>query len=487
MDDGRATVRIAVVGTFDVPNFGDLLFPVLARHELGRRLEDVEIVLYSYRSMSSPPWPYGVRSLGRLPEEINAYDLLLVGGGHIVRTDDQVANGYFPSEPHVHHPLGLWLTPTLLAAASGVAVAWNAVGASPELPRWMGPLVATALEAVEHAAVRDQISALALRTLVPGAAVRIVPDTAFGVRSLLDSTVDERAGAAVEQARAGGAGYVVVQPSSAMADERPALLTWMDAARRQGLAVLELPVCPVHGDAAGVLDLPGRLQRPDEWPEPLVLAELLSAADGVAAESLHAGIVAVASGVPVWRPGAIPTGKHAVLQFLPRVAALSQADDAPGFGRTPVDPTVRALAAQVDAHWDAVASLAVSGRARTPSPALLRLVSDLPRLLGAAAAEDEKRAAERWRATEFEVGYAAATARVGELAAELRKERRRAARLEEDLAQRRKERGALDAEVDRLRETERALELVVNGGWWALRERLRGWLRVARALRRRRS
>ena len=31
--------RVAVIGTFDVENFGDLLFPIIAERELAERIE----------------------------------------------------------------------------------------------------------------------------------------------------------------------------------------------------------------------------------------------------------------------------------------------------------------------------------------------------------------------------------------------------------------------------------------------------------------
>jgi hypothetical protein len=37
-----------MVGTFDVDNFGDLLFPIVAEHELTARLPGVELRRYSY-------------------------------------------------------------------------------------------------------------------------------------------------------------------------------------------------------------------------------------------------------------------------------------------------------------------------------------------------------------------------------------------------------------------------------------------------------
>ena len=46
-------------GTFDVENYGDHLFPRIAAHELGRRIEGVEIRLFS---------PYGWLHPTRLDE-----------------------------------------------------------------------------------------------------------------------------------------------------------------------------------------------------------------------------------------------------------------------------------------------------------------------------------------------------------------------------------------------------------------------------------
>jgi hypothetical protein len=151
-----------MVGTFDAANFGDVLFPVIARHELSARLGELELTAYGYRSLSADQWPYAVRSLGLLPAEIGSYDLLLIGGGLIVRDDPNVAPGYAPSDPRVHQPLGLWLVPALLAHAAGVPVAWNAVGATDHLADWLRPLAHAALTGSAYIAARDQRSAAVL-------------------------------------------------------------------------------------------------------------------------------------------------------------------------------------------------------------------------------------------------------------------------------------------------------------------------------------
>ena len=157
--------RIGIVGTFDVMNFGDLLFPLLAEHELRERLGDATVTAYSHRELAPPAWPYPVRPLERLPHELDTLDLLLVGGGHIVRFDKDVAPGYGSTSPDVHHPTGYWLTPTLVAGAAGVPVAWNAVGASSGTPDWARPLLAAALDLASYVSVRDEPSARELRAV----------------------------------------------------------------------------------------------------------------------------------------------------------------------------------------------------------------------------------------------------------------------------------------------------------------------------------
>ena len=100
-------------------NFGDLLFPFILEHELGRRIGPLELVRYSHRPMAAPPWPFEVRPLSELVASVAELDLLVVGGGHLVRFDERVAPGYEAVDAGVPHPGGYWLSPTIVAASVG--------------------------------------------------------------------------------------------------------------------------------------------------------------------------------------------------------------------------------------------------------------------------------------------------------------------------------------------------------------------------------
>ncbi|MFM9195652.1 MAG: hypothetical protein ACKOWG_07925, partial [Planctomycetia bacterium] len=60
--------QVGIVGTFDVENYGDLLFPLIARAMLERRLGPVDLVAFSPNARSAPVWPYDVRSTLDLPD-----------------------------------------------------------------------------------------------------------------------------------------------------------------------------------------------------------------------------------------------------------------------------------------------------------------------------------------------------------------------------------------------------------------------------------
>src|SRR5262245_7700076 len=129
-------MQLAICGTFDVRNLGDLLFPLLARHELGKRLGTVELRAYSYHSRSARTWPFEVETLSRLAQDLETIDGVLIGGGDLIRFDKEVAPNYLPPDPSIPHPTGYWLSPAVLAVDRGCPLVWNAPGIHGDIPEW---------------------------------------------------------------------------------------------------------------------------------------------------------------------------------------------------------------------------------------------------------------------------------------------------------------------------------------------------------------
>jgi lipopolysaccharide transport system ATP-binding protein len=407
-DPGRAAsrhanrVRVAMVGTFDLENLGDLLFPFVARRELERRLEKVEVELFSYRSIGPPLWPLEVQSIHMLAPRLDAFDLVLVGGGHLVRGEDYVAPGYTPTDPRTAHPYGLWLTPTLLAMGAGVPVAWNAIGALDTVPDPVHDLTAVAIGGVEYLGVRDLDAARLVRSWCPTAEPTVVPDTVFGIHAVLDDATVS--GARDLLASAGVVGpYVVVQPSQLLAPHADVVEQLAAAAVEQGLVVLELPCGPCHGDAPGQLALRAPTAHLDAWPHPLLSAAILSGAEAIVATSLHAGIIASASGVPLFRPPVAPGSKYELLVER-RGVRLFPADGAalvdPTFGRAEVSSDLVEKRALLARHWDEVAALTDRRAGARPRALVAELLDTLPAALLAfdrAALEQQASATEALR------------------------------------------------------------------------------------------
>ena len=365
----RAAVSIAIVGGFDAGNYGDALFPLLARSALRERLgRRLKLTAYGFRDLEPGLRPYAVRDLSRLPAEISGHDLLLLGGGQLIR-GDRLGPAFPPASPDVHDPLGIWLVPTLTALLAGVPVAWNAPGVSPTLPQRLDPLVATAVAGVRHLVVRDEQSSRWLAERAHAQAA-VVPDTAFGL--------------------AGGARAAPGHEASAILADAGDPCPVPDRAAHAGVAPLaRRPRGGAEGGACGrargaraadragarrprrrARRTAGATRAAPRWPGPAAMVELHRERRGSGRhEPPPRRYEEIAFGVPLWRPPSPPGWKYeeALERSLPGVTVFGRgpAGTHP-FGAATPSGAVVALRARVDAHWDAVARLASEGEAKPP-------------------------------------------------------------------------------------------------------------------------
>lgn len=387
-------LRFGIFGTFDVENYGDLLFPLIAEAELSRRLGPLTLTKYSYHEKSRPSWPYAVHSLTQLPGDALELDGAIIGGGHVIRFDKAVAPGYQPPSRAIHHPTGYWLTPALMARDAGLPVVWNAPGVHGEVPAWAKPLMTLAMSTSSYVSVRDQASRRALAPYARDVPVHVVPDSAFGVGQLVDVHRPSAELSRLRETLAANGPYILVQASSALAPFARFVRDHAGHARGgplslRGHRLVALPVCPIHGDHDAVFDadLP-QIQRLGAWPDPLVLAELIAHASAVVGVSLHLAITALAFGVPVYRPADSFGGKYAMLsayEGVHRLDARGGVDlsrlTAPRTHGGPA-PAVMHARQRLVAHWDALARhLTDWGHSSAQQRAASSFWSQLPSLL----------------------------------------------------------------------------------------------------------
>ena len=387
--------EIGICGTFDVANYGDLLFPLIAESELTERLGAVALHRFSYNTRTPPDWPYEVHSVTALPRMIHHLDGMLIGGGFLIRFDKQVAPDYGPPGPEIHHPTGYWLTPALMALQHNVPTVWNAPGTDGKsIPAWANPLMEKVLTLSRYVSVRDEPSRAVLEPLSK-TSIAIVPDTAFGLPRLLslESAPSAEFTRFCEASGLNGP-YIVVQA-------KPGLEGFLrfirnHAERFRNFRFLALPIGPVLGDREDVIDanLPHTV-RPAYWPSPLVIAELIGRAEAVAAHSYHLCITALAYGVPVFARHGLAACKYSVLQDFESYFVLppNGEPDLEWFltrvGRKAPCPAARTNYDALGAHWDRIAAEFRAEPVQT-APSLNRFWQVLPAMLEDASTRENE-------------------------------------------------------------------------------------------------
>jgi lipopolysaccharide transport system ATP-binding protein len=368
---------------------GDLLFPLIARHELGRRLGPVELRPYAYHSRSIQAWPFDVHPLSKLAHDLETIDGVLIGGGDLIRFDKGVAPNYLPPDPSIPHPTGYWLSPAVLAVSCGCPLVWNAPGVYGDIPEWAHGLMSLAFANSGYVAVRDEPSRAALTKFAGDVEIAVVPDTAFGIAALLNDGGDAPPLARLRHELDTAQPYVVVQSAGDLVEAAH----WLKAlaSRSGGIRIVSVPSGPALGDDDADLRgiLPDAL-RFSEWPHPLSIVELIRDAAGVVSSSMHMTICALAFGVPVFRPANRFDGKFAALRKFESVFEIppgAGSDDDRldrRLGRRPIEPAVATAIAALDAHWNKLAdALSRQDNVRRKNPGR-RFLQSLPIALEAA-------------------------------------------------------------------------------------------------------
>ncbi len=303
-DDG-AVRDILVTGTFDVRNYGDLLFPLIAAHELAPHGIAVHAcsptaVATGWRDTMAP---LGAEAMARPPFDLKG---LLVGGGNIVHLGDSHLIDYGIGDLSSWAYGALWLGAGVAGAVHNVPVSWNAPGVPRPLPEALGEHVAMRqlAEACEHFAVRDAASAANLRRAAALAAV--VPDTAAGLARLWPKrTLDGDFAELLERKAApSGVRFMTVHVKARSATMPLDALAGRIAAfaAEKGLVPVLLPLAPCHDDDTTAR----RLGRFMEGPKLVVddarslreIAAAIANADLHLGASMHGYVTAAAYDVP---------------------------------------------------------------------------------------------------------------------------------------------------------------------------------------------
>lgn len=356
--------QIVLTGTFDVRNYGDLLFPLIAAHRL--QPFGLQIVTASPTGRDTgwrdtmPPQLLDEALFGPA-----AVDGVLIGGGNIIHARPVTLPDYVAAGVADRAYPDLWIGATLAAARRQVPVVWNAPGVPYEFAMTERPAVTASLDAASYLAVRDTFSA---GLLGPGP-IHVAPDTALGLsamwprpsleqdfRALLTRSAPVPPGPYV-------AVHVKLRSLDAPLDQLAVGLK--DFRATTGRTPIMIGIGQCHGDDVIAATLARELEgQCIDLSQPLGLREIAAAiafSDGYVGASLHGYITAVSYG----RHGVI-VGRPQLPKMQGFLSQIGREADEAGTWQTALDqlknqidlarPTVPPSATTaLESHWQAVA------------------------------------------------------------------------------------------------------------------------------------
>lgn len=300
-------MRIAHFGTFDVENFGDLLFPLV----LERRLAGRGHVVTHVSPIGGPP-VFGdcVATISVEQARQRDFDGVVIGGGHLIHgRPSDVAAYRAAGDRALFAYAELWFGATRLACERGASLVWNAPGVPGPVPSETAALLRWAASQADYLALRDETSRGFFERAFEGqGAARggecvdaaVVLDTAIDVAQLFSATELDRAFRAAFETR----GQVAPERALALHFNARFLQDGIEATadrigtlcRVRGLVPILLALGPCHGDGALVRALSAALAVPHlALDAPASLRELVACLRGAelyVGSSLHGGITA---------------------------------------------------------------------------------------------------------------------------------------------------------------------------------------------------
>lgn len=253
MSMARRKYHIAMTGTFDVENYGDLLFPVVFEKAMRQRGLEFELFLFSPSGLAKMALDesvvlYSCDDFERLHAKYH-FDALVVGGGAIIHFNDITIKLPGSNTFTKYHNIDSWYTLVVLAAKNGVKVLFNV----PQVPflftKSLTPLARDAFLAADYLSVRDDFSRDYIKRVLrkgDGLKVDVFPDSVCSIAQYYNkSDLTRRARKLI-----GFRGkYVVVHFSRVMPEEAElGLVTVIRKLTGAGYRVVLLPLGYTHGD-----------------------------------------------------------------------------------------------------------------------------------------------------------------------------------------------------------------------------------------------
>lgn len=302
----KKTRKIGLVGTFDVANYGDCLFPYVYMHLLQERMSAAEFSVYSPMAQSAGIMDYG--PIRPLPSKLTSVDFpedaLILCGGETIWLGHSAGTFNFPASTLSAYAR-LWLAPTVAASQGTTDFYVHSVG-MPNVHQDAPDQIGEALSYATAVSVRDAVTAARLGGRFP-----VEVDPVFALSTLMTSPEWEAEALKWLPDNYEIGRYIVAHISA------PYLINdlgeWCDqvvqTAKQTAVPVLLVPICHFMDDRRTLQTARELLIRkgldenqiqlaPLDSKDIISTAAMLGMSAGVITSSLHACVTAVSFGLP---------------------------------------------------------------------------------------------------------------------------------------------------------------------------------------------
>lgn len=295
---------IAQFGTFDVENYGDLLFPNLLRSVVND-LGDVKAV----SPVGGPAvWRDTDTSISttEFAKDRQRYSAIVIGGGNIIRAEPSDLASYSAGPSGLAHYSDLWLG-AIRCASMEAPIAWNAPGVPERIGTHLHDKVRAVLERSDYVSVRDEASRSFLAEAHPTAKIEVVPDPAWMIEKLWSeqelASIYEGFLLANKISRPSGRTVIFHLNRRYLRADPAAVASHIETiSHKLDATPIFLALGPCHGDGATAQSIAGRMKHPPTVVDaPASIKEvtaILANASAYVGSSMHGFIVASAFGVP---------------------------------------------------------------------------------------------------------------------------------------------------------------------------------------------
>lgn len=301
--------RIAQVGSFNVENYGDLLFADVFEKNIRKYVDVEEIILFAPKKCKMPfsngeREVYSVTELEKKNQE-KPFDVIIVGGGDLVHcTKIRTYMPHISQEWMDYEALYMWMIPSIISWKYNIPLLWNAPGVPYKFMDAEKLIVKELCQLADYISVRDRISKNNLEECGMTSEVQVVPDTVFSISELISKEeLEERfsqMNLGLEKNK-----YIVFQANHTylQTEMQGCIETLRKIKSEHHVEILLLPIGYVLGDEDFITELlkecPGEFVTINNKMSPIEMLTLLANAAGYVGSSLHGCITASTYGVPI--------------------------------------------------------------------------------------------------------------------------------------------------------------------------------------------